>query len=563
MEPSGSEIIIQSLLRHGIRTVAGMPGGANLPLYDALARSPLRHVLVRHEQAAGFIAQGMARVSGRTAVCLATSGPGATNLITAIADAYLDSIPLLAITGQVPTSLLGTSAFQEVDTVSIARPIVKHAELVRDVNELDAALERAFAISQQGRPGPVLVDVPKDVQQARRTGPPHRAASSGELAAPQVEAQALEHLLQLLAASERPVLYAGGGIIHSGAEAALARLASKQQIPVTCTLMGLGCFDPHSPLYLGMLGMHAAPYTNLIMREADLLICVGARFDDRATGKLSEFCPNARTVHVDIDARELGKLRALELGVACDARTFLEQAEPITPTRSRPAWLARVENLRAQHPLPAGQSATRALDTISSARRPGTIVCTDVGQHQMWVAQRMPFDRPRSLLTSGGLGTMGFGLPAAIGAALESSSPTLCITGDGSLLLNLQELATLAELGLDVTIIVLDNRHLGLVRQQQMLFYGEQLSAAAFERPVDFVAVARAFGIEAISVEPWGAGLRELAAGMGPRGPRLIHVPIDEAEMVLPMVPPGKGNCLMLGGGEAALQPDWQRRVAD
>ncbi|HKP62080.1 MAG TPA: biosynthetic-type acetolactate synthase large subunit [Polyangiales bacterium] len=541
MEASGSEIIIQSLIRHGVRVVAGMPGGANLPLYDALARSPLRHVLVRHEQAAGFIAQGMARVSGRTGVCLATSGPGATNLITAIADAYLDSIPLLAITGQVPTALLGTSAFQEVDTVSIARPIVKHAELVRHVDQLQPALERAFEISQSGRPGPVLVDVPKDVQQARCSLRP--AAVSCEAPKTHIEAHTLDQFSRLLEASERPVLYAGGGIIHAGAEAALARLAHKQQIPVTCTLMGLGCFDPRSPLYLGMLGMHAAPYTNLVMREADLLICVGARFDDRATGKLSEFCPNARTVHVDIDARELGKLRALELGVACDARSFLEQAEPAVPACSRAHWLARVESLRTRHPLPPGGSATHALDLIAAARRPDTIVCTDVGQHQMWVAQRMPFDRPRSLLTSGGLGSMGFGLPAAIGAALESDRPVLCITGDGSLPLNLQELATLAELELDVTIVVLDNRHLGLVRQQQVLFYGAQLSAAGFERPLDFVAIARAFGIEAQSIAPRST---ELAAALERRGPRLIHVPIDATEMVLPMVPPGKGNHVML-----------------
>jgi acetolactate synthase-1/2/3 large subunit len=552
MQRTGAQLIIDSLRQHGIRIVAGMPGGANLPLYDALAQSDLRHILVRHEQAAGFIAQGMARVSGRAAVCFATSGPGATNLITAIADAYLDSIPLIAITGQVPTQLLGTSAFQEVDTVSIARPITKHAELVRDVAELEAAMDRAFEISQSGRPGPVLIDVPKDVQQALAPQPAEERRSQHSTHAVQhavhpLDPHAIDSFLKLLAAAERPVLYVGGGIAQAGAERALSRLATRQDIPVTCTLMGLGCFDPADRHYLGMLGMHAAPFTNLIMREADLLICIGARFDDRATGKPSDFCPNARTVHVDIDPRELGKLRSLELGVACDAKRFLEAIGADLPARTRSAWRDRVETLRAAHPLPTAESAARVLDCIAAGRRPDTIVCTDVGQHQMWVAQRMPFDAPRRLITSGGLGTMGFGLPAAIGAALESGAPTLCITGDGSILLNVQELATLAELALDVTIIVLDNRHLGLVRQQQTLFYDARLSASCFERAHDFVAIARSFGIEALHLEPTAASLATLGAVLARPGPRLIHVPIDAREMVLPMVPPGAGNHVMLG----------------
>ncbi|HET6336783.1 MAG TPA: biosynthetic-type acetolactate synthase large subunit [Polyangiales bacterium] len=548
MQRTGADIILESLRKHGIRIVAGMPGGANLPLYDALTRSDIQHVLVRHEQAAGFIAQGMARVSGRAAVCFATSGPGATNLITALADAFLDSIPIIAITGQVPTALLGTSAFQEVDTVAMAKPIVKHAELVRDVAELEAAMERAFEISQSGRPGPVLIDVPKDVQQAAAPAPVQLSAPpSPRLETQPLDPSAIDTFLKLLAASERPVLYVGGGISHSGAQSELARLAIRQDIPVACTLMGLGCFDPNDSRYLGMLGMHAAPYTNLIMREADLLICIGARFDDRATGKPSDFCPNARTVHVDVDPRELGKLRALDLGIAADAKRFLEALGADLPARTRTAWRERVETLRTAHPLPVAASAARVLDAVAAARQPGTIVCTDVGQHQMWVAQRMPFDAPRQLLTSGGLGTMGFGLPAAIGAALESQRPALCITGDGSILLNLQELATLAELELDVTILVLDNRHLGLVRQQQTLFYDARLSASRFDRALDFVAIARSFGIEAVRLEPTESGLASLDALLAERGPRLIHVPIDACEMVLPMVPPGAGNHQMLG----------------
>jgi acetolactate synthase-1/2/3 large subunit len=359
-------------------------------------------------------------------------------------------------------------------------------------------------------------------------------------------ASAIAEFLQLLAAAERPVLYVGGGVCHAAATRELAALARRQDIPVACTLMGLGCFDPNDPRYLGMLGMHAAPYTNWIMREADLLICVGARFDDRATGKPSEFCPHAKTVHVDIDARELGKLRRLELAVQCDAKQFLQQIAAALPARTRPQWRARVDVLRAAHPLPVGQTAVRVLDCIAAQRRPDSIVCTDVGQHQMWVAQRMPFTAPRTLLTSGGLGSMGFGLPAAIGAALASGKPTLCISGDGSLLLNLQELATLAELQLPVTIIVLDNRHLGLVRQQQTLFYGARLSASAFERQVDFVAVARSFGIDAVRLEPSDADLATLGARLERQGPQLIHIPIDAREMVLPMVPSGMGNHVMV-----------------
>jgi acetolactate synthase I/II/III large subunit len=548
MQRTGADLIIETLLERGIRTVAGMPGGAALPLYDALAKSSLRHVLVRHEQAAGFIAQGMARVSGRAAVCCATSGPGATNLVTAIADAYMDSIPVIAITGQVPTNLLGTSAFQEVDTVSIARPIVKHSELVRDVRDLEAALDRAFEISQSGRPGPVWIDVPKDVQQA--AAPARRPATVRPAAARELTAldpQAIREFQRLLAAAERPVLYVGGGVAHAGAERELAQLAVRQDIPVACTLMGLGCFDPNDRRYLGMLGMHAAPYTNFAMREADLLICIGARFDDRATGKPSEFCPHAKTIHVDVDPRELGKLRSLDLGIACDAKRFLDTLIADLPARRRPEWRARVETLRAAHPLPIAPNAGRVLDLVAQARRPDTYVCTDVGQHQMWVAQRMPFDRPRRLITSGGLGSMGFGLPAAIGAALESGSPALCITGDGSILLNVQELATLAELALDVTILVLDNRHLGLVRQQQTLFYGGRLSASRFDTALDFVRIAQSFGIHAERLAPHAADLAKLRALLATPGPRLIHVPIAAEEMVLPMVPPGAANHDMLG----------------
>lgn len=552
---SGAQIICEFLERRGVRHVAGMPGGANLPLYDALARSRLKHVLVRHEQAAGFIAQGAARVSGRAAVCFATSGPGATNLLTPLADARMDSIPVVAITGQVPTALLGTDAFQEVDTVAIFRPAVKHAVQVRDVSELHATLEEAFEIAESGRPGPVLVDVPKDVQQALTATPVWSAPRPPRAQASPPSQSQLAQALAMLAQAERPVLYIGGGVIQAGAEALVRELALLQQLPVVSSLMGLGAFEPAHPQFCGMLGMHAAPYTNLLLRECDLLLAIGVRFDDRATGKLSEFCPGARTVHVDVDARELGKLRKLELGIQSDARLFLQALLPLTAARERAAWLARMAELRERNPLPEPRGAGESLAPLELLRAlgarldPATVVTTDVGQHQMWVAQRLPIRRPRGLLTSGGLGSMGFGLPAAIGAALESRGRVLCISGDGSLLINIHELATLAELALPVTILLLDNRQLGLVRQQQTLFYGERLSACRFERPTDFVAVARGFGIAAETWEPRTHGLRTLEALLARTGPQLIHVPLTAAEMVMPMVPPGGANHEMLGAG--------------
>jgi acetolactate synthase-1/2/3 large subunit len=557
MQRTGAQIIIDFLEQRGIRVVAGMPGGANLPLYDALSQSRLRHVLVRHEQAAGFIAQGMARVSGRAQVCFATSGPGATNLVTALADARMDSVPVVAITGQVPTALLGTDAFQEVDTVSIFKPVVKHAVMAKRVEELPGLLAQAFAVAESDRPGPVLLDVPKDVQQASLDAAscnvPERSAPPAVV---RPSAAQLERARLLLSAAERPILYVGGGVAQAGAHDALAALAVRQQIPVVCSLMGLGCFDPEHPLQLGMLGMHGAPYTNHLLREADLLLAVGVRFDDRATGKLSEFCPRARTVHVDIDAREIGKLRAVELGIRCDARAFFEAFLPLAAARTRPAWLARVRALRERHPMPGQQpsstasprcSAQSILRQLGRSLDPDTVITTDVGQHQMWVAQHLPIRRPRQLLTSGGLGSMGFGLPAAIGAALETGSRVVCITGDGSFLLNIHELATLAELDLDVTILLFDNQHLGLVRQQQTLFYGRRICGARFERPSDFVAIARAFGVAAESWSPAGGSYTQLERALSRRGPQLIHVPLDAAEMVLPMVPPGAANHEMLG----------------
>jgi acetolactate synthase-1/2/3 large subunit len=542
---TGADHVISFLLERGITRVSGMPGGAILPLYDALARSTLEHILVRHEQAAGFIAQGEARASGKPAVCMATSGPGATNLLTALADAKLDSIPVIAITGQVPTALIGTDAFQEVDIVSAARPLLKHAEQVPHISELPDVLARAFAHATSGRPGPVLIDIPKDVQQApfARGASRTKGPSAGRPSETAVRIDQIDAALAMLEQSERPVLYVGGGVIQAEAHELVGALARRQDLAVTCSLMGLGAFDPHDRRFLGMLGMHGAPSTNLVLRECDLLFAIGVRFDDRATGKISEFCPNAAVIHVDIDAREIGKLRTPQLGITQDANVFLQALVAKIGHRTRPAWCARIEALRERHPMPtldaAPRQVFRALEAGLDVR---DTVTTDVGQHQMWLAQHLPIRRPRQLLTSGGLGTMGFGLPAAIGAALQTRGRVWCVTGDGSLLLNMQELATLAEHDLDVKIIVLDNQHLGLVRQQQTLFYQRRLSASAFAQKTDFVALARAFGIEGVSLADPSELHAALAARRDRRGPCLFHVPIAAADMVLPMVAPGAGN---------------------
>ena len=555
---SGAQIIVALLERQDITTLAGIPGGANLPLYDALAASPrIRHVLTRHEQGAGFIAQGMARVTGRAGVCLATSGPGATNILTALADAKLDSVPIVCITGQVSRPMIGTDAFQEVDTYGLSIPITKHNYLVRSGRELLEVIPRAFAIACSGRPGPVLIDVPKDVQlqtvefadwpEPGRPAPP-----------PGIDPSALSAAAALINAARRPVLYVGGGATAGGAGEAVRRLAEKAGIPVAMTLLGLGAVPCDHPLAVGMLGMHGARYTNWLLEEADLLIAVGARFDDRATGRVAEFCPRAGVVHIDIDASELGKLRAPQAAIAADAREALTELEPLIAPDARVPWRARLTELRRAHGLvlrgaddmrtPYGLIVQTAAMLDDEA-----IVATDVGQHQMWVAQAYPVRRARQLLTSGGLGTMGFGLPAAIGAALaEPGRTVVCFSGDGSLLMNVQELATAVEENVNVKVIVMNNNSLGLVHQQQDLFYGKRLFACDYRVRVDFAAIAEGFGMPACDLAACDDPLGALAAALGEKGPRLIHAPIDVNEMVYPMVPPGAANRDMIGGASHA-----------
>jgi acetolactate synthase-1/2/3 large subunit len=547
---SGAELIVHLLEQQGVRIVAGIPGGALLPLYEALGRSTgLQHILARHEQAAGFIAQGIARITGKAGVCFATSGPGVTNVVTALADAKLDSIPLVCVAGQVPTALIGTDAFQEVPTTDMVRPITKACFFVRSANELWRVIPEAFRIAEGGRPGPVLIDVPKDVQLqiADDDGAAISESSTDESMAIDL-AERFELAAHMIHAAQRPVLYVGGGVVKSRAHDLIRQFAERAGLPTTSTLMALGTLPTGHTLDLGMLGMHGARFTNLVIDECDLLIAIGARFDDRATGNPKKFAPHARIIHIDIDRREFGKIKRADLSIRADAKVAAtELLKRIEPMR-RTLWLARVEQLKNSHPLQTPGirelcSPYGIVQAIGEIAPDDCIVTTDVGQHQMWVAQRFPFARPDRWLTSGGLGTMGFGLPAAIGAALaEPEATTLCFTGDGSLLMNVQELATLAELGLNVKIVLLDNAALGLVRQQQELFYQRRLVASEFSRPSRFVAIAEAFGVPAFDLgeasEPHGA----LANALRSRGPALIRVPIASTQHVLPMVAPGAAN---------------------
>ena len=551
---TGAQIIIHLLERQGIRTIAGIPGGANLPLYDALSQSSvIRHVLARHEQGAGFIAQGMARVSGRPEVCFATSGPGATNIFTAIADAKLDSIPVICITGQVPRAMIGTDAFQEVDTYGMSIPITKHNFLVRSAGELLDVIPEAFRIAASGRPGPVLIDVPKDVQNQKISLAAWPEPGCRE-PVPPGDPAAIARAAGMINAAQCPILLLGGGIIHSGADRAAVRLAEKAAIPTTMSLMGLGAMPADHRLALGMLGMHGARYTNMAMEQCDLVIAAGTRFDDRATGKVVHFCPQAKIIHIDIDPSELDKIKTAHVGIVGDVGQVLESLLPLVRQATRRPWIANVETLKKSHPLDTpGSDDLRTpyglIRQTAGMLDDEAIITTDVGQHQMWTAQVYPLRRPRQWLTSGGLGTMGFGLPAAIGASLACPDRTVvCFSGDGSLMMNLQELATAVEENVNVKVIVVNNQSLGLVRQQQDLFYGRRIFAADFRTAVDFVRVAEAFGMQACDLGTTADPRAALAHALEEPGPRLIHAPIDAQHMVYPMVPPGAANIEMIGG---------------
>lgn len=553
MKYTGAEIIIKLLERKGITIVSGIPGGANLPLYNALYKSKIRHILARHEQGAGFIAHGIARATGKTAVCFATSGPGATNLLTAIADAKLDSIPIIAITGQVPTSFIGSDAFQEVDTYGMSLPITKHNFLVRDARELLHIIPEAFNIAESGRPGPVLIDVPKDVQ--RQTIEFDQwPAQEKEKVPEKIDLSAIKHIAGMINEAKRPLLYIGGGIVQSKAHNLLYKLAKKNSIPVVSTLMGLGCFPAEDSLYLGMLGMHGARYTNFILNETDLLLAFGVRFDDRATGNVKKFCPQAKIIHIDIDHSEIDKIKKAKFSVTGDIGMALKQIMSFINSDSRRKWITQVERIKKENPflIPKNTNSLhpiKLIKKISDLVKSDTIITTDVGQHQMWVAQVYPFQYPRTLLTSGGLGTMGFGFPAAIGAALAKPKKRIvCISGDGSFLMNIQELATLADLNLNITVIIMNNGHLGLVRQQQELFYEKKYISTKFATNPDFAAIANNFGIRSYDLKGRKNPMATLTKSLSEPGPCLVNVPVDSAENVNPIVPPGAANYEMIGG---------------
>lgn len=548
---TGAQLIVHLLERQGITTVAGIPGGTVLPLYDALSQSTqIRHVLARHEQGAGFIAQGMARTQGKPAVCMACSGPGATNLVTAIADARLDSIPLICITGQVPSSMIGTDAFQEVDTYGISIPITKHNYLVRDIAELPQVISDAFRIAQSGRPGPVWIDIPKDVQTAEieidvLPEPGERAP------APEFSAESVRDAAAMINAAKRPVLYLGGGAINAADE--IRQFAEKANLPTTMTLMALGMLPKAHPLSLGMLGMHGVRSTNYILQEADLLIVMGARFDDRAIGKTEEFCPNAKIIHVDIDRAELGKIKQPHVAIQGDVAEVLAQLIPQTDATDRADWRQLVADLQREFPgaIPTeGDPLSHygLINAVAACVDDSAIITTDVGQHQMWTAQAYPLNRPRQWLTSGGLGTMGFGLPAAVGAALANPDrKVICFSGDGSLMMNIQEMATAAENQLDVKIILMNNEALGLVHQQQSLFYKQGVFAATYPGMINFMQIAAGFGLHTCDLNAEEDAHAALQAAISRPGPALIHVRIDPEQKVYPMVPPGAANTEMVG----------------
>lgn len=551
MKLSGAEIIIKLLENEGVKYVSGIPGGFNLPIYDALYESLITHILARHEQGAAFIAQGISRSTDDVGVCFATSGPGATNLITAIADAKLDSIPLVAITGQVPLSAIGTDAFQEVDAFGLFMPICKHNYLIKDIMDLFTVIPDAFRIAKEGRPGPVLIDIPKDIQTSIIEINEFPTKVSNKCISPTFNLSKIKEIASVINNSYKPIIYAGGGIITAKAYNELSELAHKSNIPVALTLMGLTSLNYDDNLNLGMLGMHANPHTNYLIDEADLIIALGVRFDDRATGKIQTFAPNASIIHVDIDSSEINKLRSTSYSLVADVKYFLKEIIPYIKPNSRTEWLnhiSDVKNLYYTNKYDNIIHPTNLITTISNLAPENSIICTDVGQHQMWTAQKYNFNTNNTFLTSGGLGTMGFGLPAAIGAALSNKDKTVILfSGDGSILMNIQELATLADYKLNIKIILFINRRLGLVKQQQELFFNKHYIASSFIENPDFITIATGFGINSINLSLSKNPIEDLNLALLLPSPYLITIDVDDADNVFPMVVPGSSNLDMIG----------------
>lgn len=541
MEITVAEALVRCLEQENVELVFGYPGGAILPVYDALHDSSIKHVLVRHEQGATHAADGYARVTGKVGVCLATSGPGATNLVTGIANAYMDSVPMVVITGQVPTSQVGTDAFQEVDITGITLPVTKHNYLVKDPKQLPGIVKKAFHIASTGRPGPVLIDLPKDVAQAKiKFKYPKNIELPGYKPTYKGHPSMVQQAARVLMESERPVIYAGGGVRISNAAPELKELAETLSAPVTHTLMGLGCFPGDHPLFLGMLGLHGTRYANQAVTECDCLIAIGARFDDRVVARISGFAPSAKIIHIDIDPAEIGKNVRIHLPIVGDVKTVLGAILPYLQKRDNLKWVERVEQLKEEYPLHYCQEGLKpqfVIEKLNELKNSDAIVVTDVGQHQMWAAQYMRFSESRCFITSGGLGTMGFGLPAAIGAQMGAPDKTvILVVGDGGIQMTLQELGTVAEQKLPVKIFVINNRQLGMVRQLQEFYCDKRYIAVNFQFTPDFAALGRIYGMEGYTVETPEQLMDILPAVLASSNPVMVECKVGSMENVLPMV---------------------------
>lgn len=543
---NGAELVLKVLQQQGVDTIFGYPGGAIMPIYDAIYHSTVKHYLCRHEQGGAFSAIGYARASGKVGVCLATSGPGATNLITSLADALLDSVPLVAITGQVSQAVMGSDAFQEVDVLGLSLSVTKHSFMVRNVKDLAATLQEAFRLAQSGRPGPVLVDIPKDIQLAPAVEPEWPEYPAPRIATSLANAAKAR---ELIANAKKPIAYIGGGVQMADALTQLQHFLAESPMPSVTTLKGMGSVARANPHYLGMLGMHGTQAANLAVQQCDLLICLGARFDDRVTGNLAKFAPDAKVIHVDIDPAEINKVRFADCA-------FIGDMKQILPAISAPTlcdeWLAHCLQLKQQYGWRYDHPGERIyaplmLKQLSDRMPDNSVVCCDVGQHQMWVAQHMRFNSPRNHLSSGGLGTMGFGLPAAIGAKLARPQDTvIAVSGDGSFMMNVQELGTIKRFRLPVKIVIVDNQRLGMVKQWQQLFFNERYSETDLSDNPDFVALAAAFAIPGHTITRKDEVEGALEAMFTWPGPYLLHVRIDEKDNVWPLVPPGAANEDML-----------------
>lgn len=550
---TGAKLLIQSLIDEGTECIFGYPGGAVIPIYDVLYDAPIRHILARHEQGAAHAADGYARATGKVGVVLATSGPGATNLVTGLSTAYMDSIPMVAITGQVPLPMIGNDSFQEADIYGISIPVTKYNYMVKDVNDLQRIIKEAFYIAKTGRPGPVLIDIPKDIQLTEADYKSEVPLSlSGLEPNATADEEEIEKIITLLMGARRPVVYAGGGVISSGASAELTRFVEKRKIPITTTLMGKGIYPETGDLSLGMLGMHGTKYANYTIHEADLIIAMGVRFDDRVAGNVKKFAPLAKIIHMDIDPAEFEKRMPVDLTVEGDLKVILSALNENPKTRTRPGWLERVTQLKAQHPLSYKDDGTlkpqAIIQALSDMTKGELVLTTDVGQHQMWAALFHKTTKPRRFISSGGAGTMGYGFPAAIGAAVgKPDMPVVALTGDGSFQMCIQELATIKMHNLPVKIFLMNNGFLGMVRQWQEIFHDKRYSSTTLTHNPDFCVVADGYSIPSMRVTDPKEIVPTMEKALAMDGPVLVDFRVNPEENVIPMLPPGGGQTEFIG----------------